>query len=88
MIAYFVTQDNQDTVVIPDRDVVRRVDRSVLRHYLADEPDFESWQGEPLAGRAPADFGTILASREDEAPPDILDQALWNHRVMAQLKVR
>lgn len=88
MIAYYVTQRDQDTVVIPEANVATRVDRTVLRQYLADEPDFETWQGETLSGRAPQDFGTVLATRADHAPPTILDQARWNDRVMAQLRTR
>ncbi len=88
MIAYYVTKGQQDTVVIPEAQVAMRVDRAVLRHFLADEPDFAAWQGEPLSGRAPDAFGTVLATREDEAPPTILDQARWNDRVMAQLRAR
>lgn len=88
MIAYYVSQRQADTVVIPDVQVAKRVDRAVLRHFLAEEPGFEAWQGEPLAGRSPEDFGTVLATRDDAAPPTILDQAHWNERVMAQLKAR
>lgn len=88
MIAYFVTLRNQDTVVIPAREVAQPVDRTILRSFLAEDPDFATWQGEPLAGRKPEDFGKVLATREDGAPPLILDQELWNQRVLAQLKVR
>lgn len=88
MIAYYVTKGQEDTVVIPEAQVAARVDRAVLRQFLADEPDFASWQGEPLSGRSPETFGTVLATRDEEAPPTILDQARWNDRVMAQLRAR
>lgn len=88
MIAYYVTQRQADTVVIPDAEVARRVDRAVLREFLADEPEFARWQGEPLSGRVPEDFGKVLATRDEDAPPTILDQAHWNERVMAQLRSR
>ncbi|HEY9855090.1 MAG TPA: hypothetical protein V6D05_05080 [Stenomitos sp.] len=88
MIGYYVTQRQQDTVVIPEAGVAQRVDRAVLRRFLADDPEFGTWEGEALGGRKPEDFGTVLATREEEAPPTILDQAHWNERVMAQLKVR
>lgn len=88
MIAYFVTRRNEDTIVIPEKEIALRVDRQVLRQFLADEPDFATWQGEALGGRVPEDFGTVLATREDEAPPLIVDQGMWNQRVLAQLKAR
>lgn len=88
MIGYYVTQRQQDTVVIPEAGVAQKVDRTVLRRFLADDPEFATWQGEALGARTPEDFGTVLATREDDAPPTILDQARWNERVMAQLKVR
>lgn len=88
MTGYYLSKGHQDTVVVPERGLATRVDRAVLRQFLADDPEFSTWQGEPLGGRPLEEFGTVLATREDAAPPTIMDQARWNDRVMAQLKVK
>lgn len=86
MIAYFVTGPKADTLVIPEANLAVTVDRTTLKAFLGDSPAYAGWSGEALGDRAPEAFGRVIARREDDRPPDILDQATWNQRVLHHLR--
>lgn len=86
MIAYYVSGRHYDTVVIPETQIFIQVDAGVLRRFLAEEPQFGTWQGEALEGLAPESFGRILAVRDESEPPEIKDQEAWNKRVFSLLR--
>ncbi|MBO9539038.1 hypothetical protein J7643_00415 [bacterium] len=86
MIAYFVNGPKVDTIVIPEVNLAVEVNRQTLMAFLGDSPDFASWSGQALGDRKPTDFGRILAQREGENSPTILDQNAWNQRVFQHLR--
>lgn len=86
MIAYFVTGSKMDTIVVPEANLAVQVDRKLLKDFLGDSPDYASWSGEALGDRKPEAFGRVIAKREGEQSPTILDQNAWNQRVMQHLR--
>ncbi|HEY9898670.1 MAG TPA: hypothetical protein V6D00_05765 [Pantanalinema sp.] len=86
MIAYFVTDPKVDTIVIPEADLAVEVNRQTLMAFLGDSPAFAGWSGQALGDRAPTAFGRVIAQREDDRSPTILDQTTWNQRVFQHLR--
>lgn len=88
MIAYYVTKKAYDSIVLPQAGRFCQVDAALLRRFLADSPDFANWPGDDLEGLKPEDFGTVIATREDDADPVIRDQETWNQQVLKILNPR
>lgn len=86
MLAYFVTGPKVDTIVVPEADLAVEVDRKLLKDFLGDCPDYAAWSGQALGDRKPEAFGRVIAKREGNQSPTILDQNTWNQRVMQHLR--
>lgn len=87
MIAYFVhnARKNMDTVYLPDRACFMAADAAVLERFIAVKPDFADWTGQACAVVEPEEFGTVVATRDDQGDVCIVNQELWRERMLALL---
>ena len=83
MIAYYVYDDKKenDVIVLPDRECAIPVDRERLEAFISVDPMFASWSGDACGLVSPEDFGTVIATRDDDGDVCVLDQALWRSRM-------
>ncbi|MGD9139316.1 MAG: hypothetical protein PVH42_21315, partial [Desulfobacterales bacterium] len=67
MIAYYVHDSKKETdlIVLPDLGCSVVVDAEHLEAFISVKPDFASWSGDTCSQLSPEDFGTIVASRDD-----------------------
>lgn len=87
MIAYFVhdQRKKQDTIYLPDRGCFIPVDKTAMERFIAVKPDFASWAGMQCAHVEPEEFGTVIATRDDQGDVCIAQQDLWRERMFANL---
>ncbi|MCU0561583.1 MAG: hypothetical protein MUD16_15495 [Desulfobacterales bacterium] len=87
MIAYFLhnPRKNMDTVYLPDRCCFLAADRAVMERFIAVKPDFARWPGQACAAVEPEEFGTVVATRDDQGDVCIVNHDLWRERMLALL---
>ena len=79
MKAFIVHDANKglDLLVVPERDRSVQVDRTILEEFIAVEPDFTRFDGNPINGLPVETFGEVIASRKPDGDVCILDETLW-----------
>ena len=87
MIAYFVhdPQKASDTIYLPDVGCFIPVDQAAMERFIAVQPDFANWKGQACTFVKPEEFGTVVATRNDEGDVCIIQQDLWRARMFAHL---
>lgn len=87
MQVYYVydAKKDDDFMVIPDKDCMVPVDRSLMEAFISVKPDFSQWQGQDLNGLPPDAMGTVVASRNEGGDVCVLDMPLWHQRMAAFL---
>jgi hypothetical protein len=87
MIAYFVhdTKKARDTIYLPDAGCFVPVDRNAMERFISVKPDFANWTGQACAFVEPEEFGTVVATRDDQGDVCIARQDLWRERMFANL---
>lgn len=93
MRAYYTTNNAYDTIVIPQTGYALTVgalpDHEELRAFLAADPDFGGWSGEPIPADLDTDdelttaaqYGEAIAVRDEVGPLTILDGRAWISRL-------
>ncbi|MGD8291127.1 MAG: hypothetical protein PVF37_05465 [Desulfobacterales bacterium] len=79
MIAYYVHDSKKETdlIVLPDLGCSVVVDAEHLEAFISVKPDFASWSGDTCSQLSPEDFGTIVASRDDNGDVCVVNHDLW-----------
>ena len=79
MIAYFVhdTKKARDTIYLPDLGCFVPVDKKAMERFISVKPDFANWTGQACAVVEPEEFGTLVATRDDQGDVCIVRQDLW-----------
>jgi hypothetical protein len=79
MIAYYVHDSKKETdlIVLPDLGCSVVVDAERLEAFISVKPDFASWSGDSCSQLSPEDFGTIVASRDDNGDVCVANHDLW-----------
>jgi hypothetical protein len=87
MIAHFVhdRKKARDTIYLPDRGCFIPVDKTAMERFISVKPDFANWTGQACALVNPEEFGTVVATRDDQGDVCILRQDLWRERMFANL---
>ena len=87
MIAYFVHDERkkQDTIYLPDLGCLVPAGKAVLERFIAVKPDFGNWTGQACAFVKPEEFGTVIATRDDQGDVCIVHQDLWRERMFANM---
>ena len=85
MIAYYVHDNKKepDRIVLPEMGCSVAVDAARMEAFISVKPDFASWAGDACGELSPADFGTIVASRDEGGDVCVVNHDLWR-RCMAQ----
>ncbi|UCF93127.1 MAG: hypothetical protein JSW39_02930 [Desulfobacterales bacterium] len=83
MLAYFVhdSQKQQDTIVLPEMGCRVAVDAKRLEAFISVKPDFGEWSGDACGALTPDDFGTVIATRDDQGDVCVVNDALWRKRM-------
>lgn len=96
MRAYYTTNNAYDTIVIPQTGQALMVgagsdagERGDIAAFLAPDPDFGNWSGEPIPAdldrgdelTTAAQYGEVIAVRDEAGPLTILDGAAWVNRL-------
>ena len=61
------------------------VDRNAMERFISVTPDFANWTGQACAFVDPEEFGTVVATRDDQGDVCIVRQDLWRERMFANL---
>jgi hypothetical protein len=87
MIAYFVhdKQKASDTIYLPDLGCFVPVGKTVMERFISVRPDFANWTGQACTFVKPEEFGTVVATRDDQGGVCIVQQELWRERMFANL---
>jgi len=87
MIAHFVHDRKKvrDTIYLPGLGCFIPVDKTAMERFISVEPDFANWRGQACALVNPEEFGTVVATRDDQGDVCILRQDLWRERMFANL---
>jgi hypothetical protein len=87
MIAHFVhdRKKARDTIYLPGLGCFIPVDKTAMERFISVEPDFANWTGQACALVNPEEFGTVVATRDDQGDVCILRQDLWRERMFANL---
>jgi hypothetical protein len=87
MIAYFVYDPAQksDTIYLPDLGCFVPVDKAAMERFIAVKPEFAGWTGRTCAYMKPEEFGTVIATRDDQGDVCIVKQDLWRERMLTYL---
>ena len=83
MIAYYVHDEKKDNdiIVLPGIGCKVTVDRERLETFISVKPDFASWSADDCGDLSPEDFGTIVATRDENGDVCIRNQKLWRTRM-------
>jgi hypothetical protein len=83
MKAYYVYDSKKalDRIVVPDVDLMVRVERKLLEEFIGVRPDFSSWRGESARGLPAESFGHIVALRDEDGDVCVTDAGLWQQRM-------
>jgi hypothetical protein len=63
------------------------VDKDAMERFIAVTPDFAKWKGQACTFVKPEEFGTVVASRDDQGDVCIVNQDLWRERMFANLSL-
>ena len=87
MIAYFVhdRKKARDTIYLPDLGCFVPVDKKAMERFISVKPDFANWTAQACAVVAPEEFGTVVATRDDQGDVCIVRQDVWRERMFANL---
>lgn len=87
MIAYFVHDEKKgsDTIYLPDMGCFVPVDKDAMERFISVKPDFANWTGQSCTFVRPEEFGTVIASRDDQGDVCIVREDLWRDRMFANL---
>jgi hypothetical protein len=87
MIAYFVHDNHKasDTIYLPDLGCFVPVNKAVMERFISVKPDFANWTGQTCTFVKPEEFGTVVATRDDQGDVCIVRQDLWRERMFAHL---
>jgi hypothetical protein len=87
MIAHFVhdRKKARDTIYLPDLGCFIPVDKNAMERFISVKPDFANWTGQACALVNPEEFGTVVATRDDQGDVCIVRQDLWRERMFANL---
>ena len=87
MKAFFVHDEEteKDLMVVPETDTLVTVDRNVMEEFIAVEPDFAEFTGEPLEKKAPESIGRVVATRKSDMDVCIIEASLWWRRMAFHL---
>jgi hypothetical protein len=61
------------------------VDQDAMERFISVKPDFPNWTGQSCTFVRPEDFGTVVASRDDQGDVCIVREDLWRERMFANL---
>ena len=83
MIAYFVhdKKKDNDLIVLPEMGCSVAVDGARLEAFISVKPEFASWSGDACGELSPEDFGTIVATRDDNGDVCVVNHDLWRRRM-------
>lgn len=87
MLAYFIHDDRKkaDIIYLPDLGCFVPVEKGALERFISVKPDFANWTGQTCTFIKPEEFGTVIASRDDQGDVCIVRQDLWRERMFAHL---
>lgn len=87
MQAFYVYDEKKDAdlMVIPEKDCMLPVDRSLMENFISVKPDFSQWQGQDLKGMPPDAMGKVVATRQEDGDVCILEMTIWHARMAAHL---
>jgi hypothetical protein len=87
MIAYFVHDSKKasDTIYLPALNCFVSVDKAAMERFISVKPDFANWTGQACSFLKPEEFGTVVATRDDQGDVCIVQQDLWRERMFANL---
>ena len=87
MIAYYVHDQRKarDTIYLPDLGCFVPVGKKAMERFISVKPDFANWTGQACALVEPEEFGTVVATRDDQGDVCIVRQDLWRERMFASL---
>ena len=87
MMAHFVHDRKKvrDTIYLPGLGCFIPVDKTAMERFISVEPDFANWRGQACALVNPEEFGTVVATRDDQGDVCIVQQDLWRERMFANL---
>jgi len=78
-------QKASDTIYLPDQGCFVPVDRPVMERFISVKPDFAHWTGQACIFVKPEEFGTVVATRDDQGDVCIVLHDLWRERMFANL---
>ena len=83
MIAYYVhdKKKDNDMIVLPEMGCSVVVDAARLEAFISVKPEFASWSGDACGELSPEDFGTIVATRDDNGDVCVVNHDLWRRRM-------
>ena len=83
MIAYYVhdKKKDNDLIVLPEMGCSVAVDGARLEAFISVKPEFASWSGDACGELSPEDFGTIVATRDDQGDVCVVNHDLWRRRM-------
>ena len=83
MQVYYVYDEKKDAdlVVIPEKNCMVPVDRTLMESFISVKPDFSQLQGQDLNGLPPDAMGTVLASRNEDGDVCVVEMPLWHERM-------
>jgi hypothetical protein len=56
-----------------------------MERFISVKPDFANWTGTSCSFVTPEEFGTVIASRDDQGDVCIVRQDLWRERMFANM---
>jgi hypothetical protein len=87
MKAYYVHDSRKalDHIIIPERDKIVPVGRSTMEEFIGVSPKFDQMTGSSLNGLEPQNFGTVIATRDDQGDVCIENAVMWQERMQSLL---
>jgi hypothetical protein len=87
MIAYYVhdSKKKDDLIILPEMECAVAVDKDRLEAFISVDPMFAKWSGDACANISPEDFGTVVATRDDDGDVCVINQELWKSRMLYYL---
>ena len=87
MQAFYIYDEKKDAdlLVIPEKDCMLPVNRSLMEDFISVKPDFSQWQGQALNGLPPDAMGQVVATRKEDGDVCIIEMDLWHERMAAYL---
>jgi hypothetical protein len=83
LIAYFVhdRDTNSDRIVLPEMSCSVPVDAGRMQAFISVQPVFAKWSGSACRDALPEDFGTVIATREEDGDVCVLKADIWRQRM-------